>query len=91
MDTELVVEFKKCGGIAGIHQELMLSEHTGTLTAEDAATLKHWLSKVDFFGLTEDKSGPMYYDGFSYSITAAHGRLRPPTAAGIASSMRTKV
>lgn len=76
MDTELEVELRKTGGIAGIHHEIKLSEHGGTLTVEDAAALRNWLGEVDFFDLTEDYSGPTVHDGFNYTITASHGRRR---------------
>lgn len=76
VDTDVEVEFKKSGGVAGIRQEIKLSEHDGYLTQEDAAALRNWLSEVDFFDIMEDCSGPTVYDGFNHSDTASHERRR---------------
>lgn len=74
MDAEVMVELMKTGGIFGVNQELKLSEHSGTLTVEDDATLRRQLGDVDFFEITGDGSGSTPYNGFNYTICAAHGR-----------------
>jgi hypothetical protein len=76
MDAELFVEFTKTGGIAGVHVELTLSEHDGTLTDEDAQELGQLLDEVDFFNVNGSGVGKPHPDGFNYTITAARGRRR---------------
>lgn len=73
-DNELFVSFKKSGGITGIHTEVTLSDHDGTLTEEDAAELGGLLDEVDFFNVTGGAPGKPITDGFVFSITAARGR-----------------
>lgn len=83
MDDEYVLELTKFGGIAGIRQNVKLSEFDGTLTEEDAVTLGKLLEETKFFDIERvDDSGPTINDGFTYTIFVAHGRFnRTVTAA----------
>lgn len=75
MEQELTVEFHRTGGVAGFHDELRLSDLDGSLSVEDAATLRHLLQEAGFASLPEAYS-PEHpvADGITYVVTAGVGR-----------------
>ena len=92
-DTELYVSFTKSGGIAGIHTEVTLSDHDGTLTEEDAVELGELLDEVDFFNVEAGDPGKPITDGFRFVITAARGRRHRTitTESGVGNELLAKL
>lgn len=92
-DAELFVAFRKTGGIRGIHTELTLSEHDGTLSGTDVTQLGKLLEEVDFFNVTADHLGMPITDGFRFVITAARGRRHRTisTESGVGNELLAKL
>jgi hypothetical protein len=73
VDTEIRVQFKQAGGIAGFVSEYFADETT--LPPADAQQLRQFITDTDFFHLPEEVgNGAPIADGFSYTIFLAVGR-----------------